>query len=263
MELPDSISDYLREFSAELSDQILTSFPPRHGPNDVPSPVLGTLYRQPFKAQEVAIMGTLRRLERARTAAIIGEMGTGKTFMAMSAVHCEAAGRPYACLVVAPGTLVEKWSRELLQTIPGARVYMIDSLRSQRPGIAGPQGVNEVRLRNGRIVRDGVHTSLTEVRLRRDHKSPGHRWIAEHGKGAHFFILGRDKGKLGHFWRHSFNLARCGPHCGAVVNPDSGLPMILDVDHRLLQSDFDSQGTVQRSAELRPPRSVQPIVAGR
>jgi hypothetical protein len=252
MELPDCISSYLKHFSTELSDQILKSFPPLYNPGDVPSPVLAKLYRRPFKAQEVAIMSTVRRLERASTAAIIGEMGTGKTFMAMSAVHCEAAGRPYACLVMAPGTLLEKWSRELLETIPGAKVYIIDSLRSNRPGMTGHQGVSEVRLRNGRIVRDGVHTTLTEMRLRRNHKSAWHRWIAERGKAAHFFIVGRDKAKLGNFWRHSFNIARCGPNCGAVVNPDSGLPVILDDDHRLLRSDFER--TERFSEELNSAR---------
>jgi SNF2 family DNA or RNA helicase len=239
MELPDSISSYLKAYSNELSDQILRSFPALYSPDEPASPLLTHLYRSPFKAQEVAIMSTVRRLQRARTAAIIGEMGTGKTFMAMSAVHCEAAGRPYACLVMAPGTVLEKWSRELLETIPGARVYIVDSLRSHRPGMTGHQGVNEVRLRRGRIVRDGVHTTLTDMRLRRNHKSSWDRWVAEHGKTAHFFVVGRDKGMLGCFWRHSFNIARCGPHCGSVVNPDTGLPVIIDDDHRLLQSDFE------------------------
>jgi hypothetical protein len=239
MELPDSIATYLKEYSDELSYRILKSFPPLYRPDETPSPVLTELYRKPFKAQEVAVMSTVRRLERARTAAIIGEMGTGKTFMAMSAVHCEAAGRPYACPVMAPGTLLEKWCRALLETIPGVRVYIIDSLRSHRPGIAGPQGVNEMRLRRGRIVRDGMHTTLTEMRLRRNHKSAWHRWAAEHGRTAHFFVVGRDKAKLGNFWRHSFQIARCGRNCGAVVNADSGLPVIIDDDHRLLRSDFE------------------------
>ena len=239
MELPDSIASYLELFSADLSDQILKSFPPLYSPGEIPSPVLAKMRRKPFKAQEVAIMSTLRRLEGAHSAAIIGEMGTGKTFMAMSAVHCEAAGRPYACLVLAPGTVVQKWCRELIETIPGARVYIIDSLRSQRPGITGPQGVNEVRLGNGRIVREGIHTTLTDMRLRRDYKSAWHRWIAEHGNTAHFFLAGRDRAKLGGFWRHSFEIARSGPYTGAVINPDSRLPVLIDDDHRLLQSDFE------------------------
>jgi len=86
---------------------------------------------------------------------VIAEMGTGETLMAMAIAHVYAAGRPYGCLFVVPPQLLQKTAREILQTIPAAKVYVIDSLRSQRPGQTGPQGVNELRLRNGRIVRDG------------------------------------------------------------------------------------------------------------
>ncbi len=61
MELPDSIATYLKAYSKELSDQILKLFPPLYGPNDTPSPILARLYRKAFKAQELAIMSTVRR----------------------------------------------------------------------------------------------------------------------------------------------------------------------------------------------------------
>ena len=131
-------------------------------------------------------------------------------------------------------------------------MYIIDSLRSHRPGIAGPQGVNEVRLRRGRIVRDGIHTTLTEMRLRRHHKSAWHRWVAEHGRTAHFFVVGRDKAKLTHFWRHSFQIARCGPNCGAVINADSGLPVILDDESHAGQAYEDA--VARLAGEQRPMR---------
>jgi hypothetical protein len=94
------------------------------------------------------------------------------------------------------------------------------------------------------------------MRLRRNYKSAWDRWIAEHGKTAHFFIVGRDKGKLGWFWRHSFNVARCGPYCGAVVNPDSGLPVVIDEDHRLLQSDFERKGRFSETLNSAAIRST-------
>ena len=97
-----------------------------------------------------------------------------------------------------------------------------------------------MRLRNGRIVRDGVHTTLTDMRLRGKHKSAWDRWVAEHGPGPHFVICGRDRAKLGHFWRHSYQIARCGNYNGAVVNPDSGRPIVFD-DERLLRDDFGKQ----------------------
>jgi len=235
-----TLEEYLREFSIEIGDRILTSFPALHAPGDPVSPILGKLLRKPFPAQEVAIAGAVARLREANSVACIAEMGTGKTLMAMSIAHVFAAGRPYACLFVVPPQLLQKTAREILQTIPGARVYVIDSLRSQRPGQAGPHGVNEFRLRNGRIIRDGVHTTLTEMRLRGKHKSAWDRWVAEHGPGPHYVICGRDRAKLGAFWRPSFQVARCGNHNGAIVNPDSGRPIVFD-DERLLRDDFDRQ----------------------
>src|ERR1039458_1161011 len=50
-----TLEEYLREFSVEIGDRILTSFPALHAPGDPVSPILGTLLRKPFKAQEVAI----------------------------------------------------------------------------------------------------------------------------------------------------------------------------------------------------------------
>jgi hypothetical protein len=120
-------------------------------------------------------------------------MGTGKTLMAIAIAHVFSAGRPYACLFIVPPQILLKTAREILQTIPGARTYVIDSLRSLRPGQTGPQGVNELRLRNGRIVRDGIHTTLTDMRLRGKYKSAWDRWVAELGPGPHFVICGRDR----------------------------------------------------------------------
>jgi len=235
-----TLEEYLREFSVEIGDRILTSVPALHGPGDAVSPILGRLLRKPFAAQSIAICGAAKRLQHANSIAVIAEMGTGKTLMAMAVADVVAAGRPYACLFVVPPQLLQKTAREILQTIPGARTYVIDSLRSARPGQSGPQGVNELRFRNGRIVRDGVHTTLTDMRLRGKHKSAWDRWVAEHGPGPHFVICGRDRAKLGNFWRHSYQIARCGNYNGAVVNPDSGRPIVFD-NERLLRDDFGKQ----------------------
>ena len=79
----------------------------------------------------------------------------------------------------------------------------------------------------------------------REYSSAWDRWVAQHGPGPHFVICGRDRAKLGAFWRHSFQIARCGNHNGAVVNPDSGRPIVFD-DERLLRDDF---GRHERFAE--------------
>lgn len=101
-----TLEEYLREFSVEIGDRILTSFPALHAPGDPVSPILGKLLRKPFAAQEVAIAGAVARFRQADSVACIAEMGTGKTLMAMSIAHVFAAGRPYGCLFVVPPQLL-------------------------------------------------------------------------------------------------------------------------------------------------------------
>jgi hypothetical protein len=53
-------------------------------------------------------------------------------------------------------------------------------------------------------------------------------------------VVGRDRAKLGYFWRHACQVARCGRYQGSVVNPDSGSPVYLGTeDERLLATDFN------------------------
>jgi len=113
-----TLEEYLREFSVEIGDRILTSFPALHAPGDAVSPILGRLLRKPFAAQSIAICGAAKRLQHANSVAVIAEMGTGKTLMAMAIADVVAAGRPYACLFVVPPQLLQKTAREILQTIP-------------------------------------------------------------------------------------------------------------------------------------------------
>jgi hypothetical protein len=122
------------------------------------------LKRRPFSAQALAIMGIVKRWREARCAAAVAECGTGKTLISLGSVHAHAEGRPFTALAMVPPQLVEKWARECFLTIPGVRVFVIDGVRNG-VGSNGFTGVNEVRLRNGRIVREGLRTTLSEIRL--------------------------------------------------------------------------------------------------
>ena len=182
-------------------------------------------------------MGVIRRWERARAAAVIGECGTGKTLIALAAIHCHAEGKPYTALALVPGHLTLKMAREIFQTLPCVRVFFIDALRD-RARNGSPYGINEVRLRHGKIVREGFHTTLTDLRLRKNYKSARERWRQEISSGPSLFIVGRDRAKLGWFWRHAYRVAQCGRYQGSVVNADTGRPIYVG-DERLLASDFN------------------------
>jgi hypothetical protein len=96
--------------------------------------------------------------------------------------------------------------------------------------------VNEVRLRNGRIMREGLQTTLSDVRLRKQHRSARAQWNSICDCPA-VFIVGRDRAKLSYHRRHAFHTPRSGRFNGAVVNPDTGRP-VLTADDQLRRADF-------------------------
>jgi hypothetical protein len=101
---------------------------------------------------------------------MVAEMGSGKTFMAMGTIHTHAAGKPYRCLVVCPGQLVEKWAREVRETIEGATVKIVKDYKDLLP--------------LGRL------KAVTE----KGHRRPEPR-------GPEFLIIGRDRLKLSSGWK--------------------------------------------------------------
>jgi hypothetical protein len=182
-------------------------------------------------------MGLVRRWQQARAGAVIAECGTGKTLVSLGAIQTHAENRPFAALAMVPPQLVEKWCREAMLTLPRLRVFIIDGLRTPTSSNSH-HGVNEVKLRNKRIVREGLRTSLSELRLRRTSPSARKRWDSICSSPA-LFVIGRDRAKLGYFWRHAYQVARCGRYQGSVVNPDSGSPVYLGSEgERLLAMDF-------------------------
>ena len=231
------IPTYMRSYAPELGDRILALHPPLHAVDDPPSPMIGKLLRKPYPAQTLAIMGLVRRWQQARAGAVIAECGTGKTLISLGAVQTHAGDRPFTALAMVPPQLVEKWCRETILTLPRVRVFIIDGLRT--PTSAKSHcGVNEVKLRNGRIVREGLRTSLSELRLRKTSPSARKRWDSLCRWPA-VFVVGRDRAKLGYFWRHAYQVVRCGRYQGSVVNPDSGAPVYLGEEgERLLAMDF-------------------------
>jgi hypothetical protein len=203
-----TIYDYMRAHATLLGERILQEYPALHQFDDPVSPRIQELLRKPFPAQTIAIMGTAKRWQQARTAMVVAECGTGKTLISLGAIHVHSKGEPFTALAMVPPHLVEKWAREAFRTLPRLRVFLIDDLRN-----GGDEnkfhGVNEVRLRHGRIVREGLHTTLSELRLRKDSPSSRKRWLSLCGRPA-LFIVGRERAKLGYFWRHAYRIPRSG-----------------------------------------------------
>ncbi len=247
MQQLSTVWDYLRAHAVELGERILSTYPALHCVDDQPSPLLSGLLRRPFPAQALAIMGLVKRWELARSAKVVAECGTGKTLISLGAMHVHSDGRPFTALAMVPPHIVEKWAREAFQTIPGIRVFLVDSLRNGATENS-PRGVNEVRFKRGAIVREGLRTSLTDLRLRKDYESARKRWQAICRRPA-LFVVGRDRAKLGYFWRHAYHIQRSGRYRGCVVNPESGAPIITD-EERLTVRDFEKVRIAEVLTEL-------------
>lgn len=87
-----------------------------------------TLSRSLFPAQERVVRAAyeLLAIENSPACIINAEMGTGKTMMAIAlskAMHDQGFHRT---LVLSPPHLVYKWRREILQTVPNARVWILN-----------------------------------------------------------------------------------------------------------------------------------------
>ena len=228
-----SIHDYLATHSEEIGLRILRSYPALFGTDEAPSPLLSHMLRTPYPAQTLAIMGISKRWDLARHANVVAECGAGKTLIALVSMIVHSAGRPFTGLVMAPPHLVEKWAREAFLTLPRVRVFLIDDIRNGG-NVREPHGINEVRLRRSEIVREGMHTSLSE--LRRLGRKGWRRLCPE----TAIFCIGREKAKLSYLWKHCYGWSRSGRYLGALTNPDTGSPIETN-GVRLSPVDFDNK----------------------
>ncbi len=207
--------DYLRAMAPELGARIIQTYPALQSPKDAPAAALQTLLRTPLPAQALAITGLAKYLKTARAARIVAECGAGKTYLSLGTMHVDAGTKPYTSIVMCPPHIVRKWAREALLTVPNARAFVIEDLRNGGDP-KNTHGIVEVKLEQGQIVVKGITTSLPKLR------SMGRKgWRALCPRPA-FFIMGKEKGKLGYFWKHAFQVARSGPELGGLINPDTG-----------------------------------------
>src|SRR5215472_5145259 len=227
--MEDTIYTYLRHHAAELGTRIMESFPPLQSMTDEIPGQMATLLRKALPAQAIAIAGLARYLKTARSARIVAECGTGKTFMYLGLAHIF---RARTILVMCPSHIAKKWAREAIKTIPHVRTFLIEDMRNGGDP-KQPHGVCEVRLRGGRVLYEGMKTSLPALR------QLGRRGWNRRCPQPSVFIIPKDKGKLSYFWRHAFIVAKSGPELGGAVNPDTGTAIENADGEKLTRLDFD------------------------
>ena len=229
-----TIFDYLREFAPDLGKRITEAYQPLHRPEDPLSSLLSKLRRKALPAQALAIMGTVKFWQKGgRAAKMVAECGCGKTLMAIAACYVHAAGKRFTAIAMCPPHLPKKWAREVFMTLPNVRVFIVYDMRNNGD-VHKPHGMTEVVYEKGKIVHKGLKVTLSELRQM---EPKGFKKICPENS---FFIMSKEKGKLGYFWKHAFDVAESGPNNGSVIGIDSGLPVETSSGGNLTRMDFDS-----------------------
>ena len=169
------LSEFIDQFGAGLLDAVNAQNPAvytgqKSSLNSVGwDKTMDGLIRAPFGEQREVVHAVCQLLATAHqpAAVINGEMGTGKTMMGIAAAAALHKNGYKRCLVIAPPHLVYKWRREIIQTVPHAKVWVLN----------------------------GADTLRKLLLIRGMHDSPEH---------PEFFILGRVRMRMGFNWSPAY-----------------------------------------------------------
>lgn len=123
-----NLTEFLDRYRDGITEAVIRTYPPIYNAETRAACGLDLrrLLRRPLGAQADAIRATTLSLQRHRNTNVVGEMGTGKSFIAAAAAHLAGRRRVF---ILCPPHLMKKWRREILQTVPGARVAIVRTIR--------------------------------------------------------------------------------------------------------------------------------------
>ena len=124
-----NLGDFIDTFKEAIARRVVESYPPLYRPSENGG-TLPRLLRSPLGAQADAIRGAALSLKAHRGTTVVGEMGTGKTFIGAAAAYMAGFQR---ILVICPPHLVPKWKREVEQTVPGVKAAIVESITDLEP----------------------------------------------------------------------------------------------------------------------------------
>lgn len=118
-------AEFLDRYKDALAAVVLATYPPRYTHQQGAAFDLTRLLRRPLGGQADAIRAAALSLRCQPATTIVGEMGSGKTFLAAAAAFLAGQQR---VIILCPPHLVRKWQRELVQTVPGAQVAIVRTI---------------------------------------------------------------------------------------------------------------------------------------
>ncbi len=143
-----NVADLITHYDRSLAEVMAGQFPSLHNPADLAGRVhLPALARKPFQVQSDAVQAMLKLVAKGRNPFLIGEVGTGKSTMALMvaaslapAHHAETTAQlnrlgftgrlPVVrrTLIFCPPHLLKSWSDQVHAVVPSAKVVILKRL---------------------------------------------------------------------------------------------------------------------------------------
>ena len=135
------IDSYLSLFGEQLAKKIQESFKPLCNPltdkdqfaDYIDDYIYGETNgnKELFLGQKTIMQAVKKSLDVNKSTFIIAEMGSGKTLMGANIPYIHHANRNkgYNTIVMCPSHLVNVWEREIKESVPNSRVYIINTFR--------------------------------------------------------------------------------------------------------------------------------------
>jgi len=128
-----SLKEFLTKYSHSLKKKVIDGLNPLFNPkqkdqwDEEAELRLDQLKRKPFPAQKNAILALAKGfyVRKKKGLILVGEMGVGKTLCAIAVAHLMNKSA-YRVLVMCPPHLVQKWLREVEETIPHAKAVNLN-----------------------------------------------------------------------------------------------------------------------------------------
>lgn len=160
-----TLASFIEEWQESITSKVIETYRPRYRPVD-DERLLPELLRKPIGKQEQTIRGAALSLRTNRGTTVVGEMGTGKTYIGIGASEMAGFKR---VIVLCPPHLVGKWKREIELTLPraNAAAVIVDSVTD----------LERVRAHYGRA-KDGDPRTL-------------------------YVVMSRERAKLSYEWRNT------------------------------------------------------------
>ena len=118
------LSEFIESYKGAITQKVVESYPPQYQPSEnyMEWPAL---WRKPMGGQADAIQGAILSLKTHPGTIVVGEMGVGKTTVAVMASHMSGFKR---VIILCPPHLVKKWKREIEETIPYVHAVIVNSI---------------------------------------------------------------------------------------------------------------------------------------